>query len=83
MKSLRQYLISHDAQMELATVKYRRSDGRYAVDVKGKTRIVGASVASLAPGRRVAVSKVLGKWFVTDDLKSFENTNTTRVIVNA
>ena len=82
MTGLRQYLIEQDASLDMGVVKYLRADGRYAVDVKGRTRIVRSSVVGLQPGRRVVVSKVNGHWYITDNLKSFENTKTTTVIVN-
>ena len=83
MTWIRKYFIQQDIKIDVATVKYQRPDGRYAVDVKGKTRIVRSSQGNLSPGRRVIVSKVGNGWHVTDDLKNFENTRTTTVIVNA
>lgn len=82
MTGIGQYLIQQDATLGMGVIKYQRTDGRYAVDVHGKTRIVRSAVAGLTPGRRVVVSKVNGNWYVTDGLESFENTRTTTVIVN-
>lgn len=80
---IRKYMIETERKLGVGVVKYRRPDGRYAVDVSGKTRIVRSGQDDLKPGGRVIVSKIGDRWHATDDLKSFENTNVTTVIVNA
>lgn len=82
MTTLRRLLSVNDVPLKIGTVKSARGDGRYDVDIEGRTRVVRAAQGALSPGRRVAVSKVGGRWVVTNDLKNFESTRTVTVVVN-
>jgi hypothetical protein len=83
MTTFQRLLNINAAPMKIGVVKAQRDDGRYELDIDGRTRIVRSTQGALSPGRRVAVSKINGRWIVTDDLKNFEASRTVTVIINA
>jgi len=72
------------AVYRIGAVQYRRDDGRYMVNLAGRSLLAHSTLADdLPPGRRVIVSSVSGRRYITADLGNHEASSRTTVIINA
>jgi len=83
MGTLKSLLAIPGSELEFGTIEYKRSDGYYSVKVKNNSVLCKPTISGgLELGRKVLISKLDGKRYITGEFGSYQVTARRKVIVD-
>lgn len=83
MGTIAKLLTIPGAKLQFATIEEKKSNGMYAVRINGKRSLAKSTVdGALQTGRRVVISVIENRSYITDKLTNYQNTNARTVIID-